>query len=86
MPLTPSALKAASAPVTGVVQATPGRALRISANTASSPSVMVAEVQPKPTTSSGMLGRIRSTVGAMRGPMARSVSGVMSLSLKRRAS
>ena len=54
------------------------------AKTSSSPSVIVAEVQPNATTSSGMLGRIRSTLGAIRGPMAGNVSGVMSLSLKTR--
>ena len=45
--LAPRARNAASAAVTGVVQATFGRALRISAKTASSPSTMVADVQPK---------------------------------------
>ena len=62
-------------------QATSGRALRISANTASSPSVIVADVQPKATTSSGMPGRISATLGAILGPMARKVSGRMSASL-----
>ena len=42
----PTPRNAASAAVTGVVQATPGRTLWISANTASSPSVIVADVQP----------------------------------------
>ena len=86
MPFAPSARNAASAAVTGVVQATPGLTLWISANTASSPSVIVADVQPNATTSSGMLGRIRSAHGAILGPMARKVSGVMSLSLKTRNS
>ena len=79
--LAPNARKAASAAVTGVVQATSGRALRISANTASSPSVIVADVQPKATTSSGMPGRMSATLGAILGPMARKVSGRMSASL-----
>jgi hypothetical protein len=48
--------------------------------------VMVADVQPNATTSSSMLGRIRSTLGAILAPMAQNVSGVMSCWLKTRDS
>ncbi len=48
----PNALNAAKAAVIGVVHATPGRARRIWRNTSSSPSAMLAEVQPNATTSS----------------------------------
>ena len=84
MDLAPSALKAASAAVTGVVQATFGRSFRISANTASSLSVIVADVQPKATTSRGIPGKMSATLGAILGPMARKVSGRISASLKTR--
>jgi hypothetical protein len=50
--------------LTGVVQETFRRTLWISANTASSPRVMVVDVQPNATTSSSMLGRTRSTLDA----------------------
>ncbi len=46
---------------------------------------MLAEVQPNATTSRCMSGRISSAAGAMRSRIARSVSGVMSASLNRRA-
>jgi len=74
-------LNAAKAAVTGVVQATFGRALWIWRNTSASPSAMLADVQPNATTSRCIEGRISAAAGAIRSRMARSVSGVMSASL-----
>ncbi len=70
----------------GLVALAPGRAAWIARATAASPSTMLAEVQPKATTSSVAPGRIRSTVSVSNGPIAASVAGVICGELRMRAS
>ena len=82
----PSASKAANAAVIGVVQATPGRASRIFANTCCSPITIDAEVQPNATTSSGRPGRMTAAASVRRASMAASVAGVIAGSFRIRLS
>ena len=83
-PPAPSALKAAKAAVTGVVQATSGRARRIAGRPPPRPapcSPRCSRTPPRP----GASGRISSAAGAMRSPHRAQRLGCMSASLNSRA-
>ncbi len=85
MRFAPRARKAEKAAKAGLVVSASGLAALRLAATAGVPSTMEAEVQAKASTSSVSPGRMRSAVEVMSGPMARSVSGVISGELGMRA-